>query len=143
MANESSKLMGQDFFYLTDKVAYKLLYIIFIIAPIIAGTDKFFDKLVDWDMYLAPSIAKLMPFDPMMFMRIAGAIEVIAGIIVAIIPRVGAFIVSAWLLLITANLLLIPGYFDVALRDFGLAFAAFALGLLSIHHSCKCKAYSK
>ena len=112
--------------------AYQILHVAFVVAPIIAGADKFFHLLVDWDQYLAPNIANVLPVSPYDFMLAVGVVEVIAGLIVAFVPRVGAYIVAAWLWGIIVNLLLIPGYFDIALRDFGLSLAALALARLSV-----------
>ena len=111
--------------------AYQILHVAFVIAPIVAGIDKFFHVLVNWDMYLAPAIAKLSPIGGHDLMLVVGGVEIIAGILVAIKPRIGAYIVAAWLLGIVINLLLAPGFYDVALRDFGLALGALALGRLS------------
>ncbi|MDD4955467.1 MAG: hypothetical protein PHP17_05480 [Candidatus Omnitrophica bacterium] len=138
MANEAVNNQALESFTNLDKIAYKLLHIIFTIAPIIAGADKFFNFLTDWGTYLSPVIARAMPFNLSLFLRAAGVVEIIAGLLVAFIPKIGAFIVSAWLLLIIGNLLFMPGYFDIALRDLGLAVAAFSLGLMSIKHQCKC-----
>src|SRR5579864_2222868 len=91
--------------------AYEILHIAYTVAPIVAGLDKFFHFLVNWDMYLSPHA----------FMLGVGVIEVIAGLLVAIVPRIGGWIVGLWLCGIIVNLLTIPAYFDVALRDFGLA----------------------
>jgi hypothetical protein len=111
--------------------AYQILHVGFVVAPIIAGLDKFSHLLVNWDMYLAPVIARISPIGGHGLMLLVGVIEIIAGILVAIKPRIGAYIVSAWLLAIVINLLIIPGYFDIALRDFGLSLGALALGRLS------------
>ncbi len=111
--------------------AYQILHVAFIIAPIIAGLDKFFHLLTNWDMYLAPAIARLSPIGGHGLMLLVGIIEIVAGLIVAIKPRIGSYIVSAWLLLIIVNLLILPGYFDIALRDLGLLLGAVALGRLS------------
>jgi len=111
--------------------AYQTLHVAFIIAPIIAGLDKFFDRLTDWDMYLSPKADHVLGGHGHQFMMAVGIIEIIAGIGVAIWPRVFAYIVSLWLLLIVINLLTIPGFYDIALRDFGLCLAAFALGRLA------------
>jgi uncharacterized membrane protein YphA (DoxX/SURF4 family) len=111
--------------------AYQILHVAFVVAPIIAGLDKFFHLLVNWDMYLAPVIARLSPIGGHGLMLLVGVIEIVAGILVAIKPRIGAYVVSAWLLGIVINLLIIPGYFDIALRDFGLSLGALALGRLS------------
>jgi len=111
--------------------AYVILYMAFIVAPIVAGIDKFLHLLTNWDMYLAPSIARVLPVSTHNFMLAAGTIEVIAGLLVAIKPRIGAYVVAAWLCGIIVNLLLVPSFFDIALRDFGLALGALALGRLS------------
>jgi hypothetical protein len=111
--------------------AYILLYIAFIVAPIVAGIDKFLHLLTNWDMYLAPRFARILPVATHDFMLAVGVVEVIAGIIVAIKPRIGAYIVAIWLACIIVNLLLVPSFFDIALRDFGLALGALALGRLS------------
>jgi hypothetical protein len=111
--------------------AYQILHVAFVVAPVVAGLDKFFHLLVNWDMYLAPAIANLSPVGGHKLMLAVGVIEVIAGILVAIKPRIGAYVVCAWLLGIIINLLILPGFFDIALRDFGLALGALALGRLS------------
>lgn len=111
--------------------AYQILHVGFVVAPIIAGLDKFFHLLVNWDMYLAPVIARLSPIGGHGLMLLVGVIEIVAGILVAVKPRIGAYLVSAWLLGIVINLLIIPGYFDIALRDLGLSLGALALGRLS------------
>lgn len=111
--------------------AYKILHVAFVVAPVIAGFDKFLHLLVNWDMYLAPAIAKLSPLGGHGLMLLVGVIEIVAGLLVAVKPRTGAYVVSAWLLGIVINLLILPGFFDVALRDFGLSLGALALGRLS------------
>jgi hypothetical protein len=111
--------------------AFRILQIGFIAAPILAGLDKFFHLLVNWDQYLPPVVSRVSPIDGHKLMLIVGVIEIVAGIGVALKPRIFAYVVAAWLALIIANLLLIPGYFDVALRDFGLFLAALALARLS------------
>jgi uncharacterized membrane protein YphA (DoxX/SURF4 family) len=111
--------------------AYQILHVAFVVAPVIAGLDKFSHLLVNWDMYLAPVIARLSPIGGHGFMLLVGVIEILAGILVALKPRIGAYVVCAWLLGIVINLLIIPGYFDIALRDFGLSLGALALGRLS------------
>src|SRR5678816_3827227 len=100
--------------------AYQILRAGFTVAPIVAGLDKFFHLLVNWDQYLPASINNLTSGHGHEFMLAAGVIEIVAGLGVAFKPRLFAYVVSAWLLLIVVNLLMIPGYFDVALRDFGL-----------------------
>ncbi len=103
--------------------AYRILYIGFIVAPFLAGLDKFTHVLADWDQYLAPAVAGLLPMSGHTFMLLVGIVEMAAAVLVAARPRIGGYVVAAWLLGIILNFLLIPGYFDVALRDFGLAFA--------------------
>jgi hypothetical protein len=124
VAEESSRLRAAQ-------QAYWLLYVAFITAPIIAGADKFFQYLVNWDQYLAPTIANVLPVAPHTFMLAVGVIEIVAGVIVALKPSIGGFVVAAWLLGIIVNLLLIPGHFDIALRDLGLLLGALALARLS------------
>ena len=111
--------------------AYQILRLGFTVAPIVAGLDKFFNLLVNWEQYLPPFANRLTGGHGHELMLAVGVIEIIAGLGVALMPRVFAYVVSAWLLLIVANLLMIPGYFDVALRDFGLAIGALALARLS------------
>ena len=111
--------------------AFRILQAGFIAAPILAGLDKFFHLLVNWDQYLPSVVTRISPIGGHNLMLIVGVIEIVAGIGVALKPRIFAYVVAAWLALIIANLLLIPGYFDVALRDFGLFLAALALARLS------------
>lgn len=111
--------------------AYQILRVGFTVAPIVAGLDKFFHLLVNWDQYLPAFVNNLTGGHGHELMLVAGVIEIIAGLGVWFMPKIFAYVVSAWLLLIVVNLLMIPGYFDVALRDFGLALGALALGRLS------------
>ena len=111
--------------------AFRILQAGFIAAPILAGLDKFFHLLVNWDQYLPSVVTRVSPIGGHNLMLVVGVIEIVAGIGVALKPRIFAYVVAAWLALIIANLLLIPGYFDVALRDFGLFLAALALARLS------------
>ncbi|MCE9669968.1 hypothetical protein LY474_19395 [Myxococcus stipitatus] len=111
--------------------AYRLLHIAFIVAPTIAGLDKFFHLLVNWDQYLSPQVARLLPMSPHGFMLLVGIIEIAAGLWVAIQPRTGAYVVAVWLAAIVLNLLFQGRYLDIALRDFGLMLGALALGRLS------------
>src|SRR5262245_10172842 len=115
--------------------AYRLLYVAFVVAPIVAGLDKFTHLLVDWTQYLAPAIAGRLPVTPLTFMQGVGVIEIIAGLLVAARPAIGSYVVALWLWGIIVNLLLIPGYYDVALRDFGLSLGALALAKLSFASS--------
>ena len=111
--------------------AYQLLYLGFIVAPLVAGLDKFTHFLTDWDKYLAPVVADLLPFSTHTFMLFVGIVEIGAAILVALRPHIGAYVVAAWLAGIVINLLLIPAYLDIALRDFGLMLGALALARLS------------
>jgi hypothetical protein len=111
--------------------AFRILHLGFVAAPILAGLDKFFHLLVNWDQYLPAFVGRLSPVGGHNLMLAAGVVEIVAGIGVAWKPRIFAYVVAGWLALIIVNLLLIPGYFDVALRDFGLFLAALALGRLS------------
>jgi hypothetical protein len=111
--------------------AFRILQVAFVLAPVIAGLDKFFGFLVNWDQYLAPTIANLLPVAPHTFMLAVGVVEIVAGLVVAVWPYVGGYLVTAWLWGIIVNLLMIPGYYDVALRDFGLSLGAAALARLS------------
>jgi uncharacterized membrane protein YphA (DoxX/SURF4 family) len=111
--------------------AFRILQAGLIAAPIIAGLDKFFHLLVNWDQYLPSVVARLSPIGGHNLMLVVGVIEIVAGIGVALKPRFFAYVVAAWLVVIIVNLLLIPGYFDIALRDFGLFLAALALARLS------------
>src|SRR6476620_1712732 len=112
--------------------AFLLLRTVFTIAPIAFGLDKFTNLLVHWPRYLAPSIDHLVPGTAQQAMYAVGVIEVVAGLVVAFRPRYGALLVTAWLAGIIVDLLLIPGYYDVALRNFGLLVAAFALFRLAV-----------
>lgn len=112
--------------------AFRILHVGFTAAPILAGIDKFTHLLVNWDQYLAPVAARLLPFSGHTFMQIVGVVEIVAGLLVAFKPKIGAPVVAAWLAGIILNLLLVPGYFDVALRDFGLMLGALALGRLAV-----------
>ena len=114
--------------------AFQILRLAFTVAPILAGLDKFFHLLVNWDQYLPGVVNSLTGGHGHQLMLVVGVIEIVAGLGVAFKPRIFAYVVSAWLLLIVANLLMIPGYFDVALRDFGLSLGALALARLSAEY---------
>lgn len=111
--------------------AYQILHFGFTVAPIIAGLDKFLHILTNWDQYLAPVVNNTLGGHGHEFMLAVGVIEIVAGLGVFFKPKIFAYVVSAWLLGIIVNLLMIPGYFDVALRDLGLSLGALALGRLS------------
>ena len=114
-----------------ERHAYRLLYAGFVAAPLVAGVDKFTDKLGNWDRYLADDIAEKLPVERHTFMQAVGLIETGAGLLVAAKPKWGAYVVSAWLGGIVANLWMKPQYRDIALRDFGLALGALALAKLA------------
>jgi uncharacterized membrane protein YphA (DoxX/SURF4 family) len=113
--------------------AYMLLRVGFTVAPILFGLDKFFNWTVDWPDYLAPWMNDIVPGSGQDFMYLVGVIEIAAGILVAVAPRIGAYVVAAWLAGIILNLLTAdpPTYYDIALRDFGLMLAALTLGRLA------------
>ena len=111
--------------------AFLLLRSAFTVAPIVFGLDKFVNVLTDWPGYLAPWIDSLVPGTAQQAMYVVGIVEIAAGILVAIRPLLGAYVVAAWLAGIIVNLLLIPGFDDVAVRDVGLLLAALALAWLA------------
>ena len=111
--------------------AFALLRIAFTVAPIAFGLDKFFNVLVDWPTYLAPWINDILPGSGQDAMYAIGVIEIIAGLCVALRPRYGALLVAAWLGGIIFNLLTYSGYYDIALRDFGLMLGALTLARLA------------
>jgi hypothetical protein len=112
-------------------LAFALLRTAFTVAPIVFGLDKFFNLLTDWQGYLAPLVDRLVPGTGHQAMLVVGVVEIVAGVLVAVRPRLGGYVVAAWLAGIIMNLLLIPGFYDVALRDFGLLLAALALAQLA------------
>src|SRR5918992_3740445 len=95
--------------------AYLILYAGFVALPILAGLDKFFHLLVNWDQYLAPLVTRVLPVSGHTFMLAVGVIEIAAGLLVAFRPRIGAYVVAFWLWGIVINLLLVPGFYDIAL----------------------------
>ena len=110
---------------------FALLWIGFTLAPILFGLDKFFDWLVDWPIYLAPEINDLIPGNAHQAMLLIGAVEILAGLVVAVRPKWGGYLVAAWLGGIIVNLLLVGGYGDIAMRDAGLLAGALALNRLA------------
>jgi len=118
-----------------SRQAFELLKFAFTVAPIAAGLDKFFHLLVDWNQYVPGVVTRLLGGNLNAFMYAVGVIEVVAGIGVALRPRLFSYVVAGWLGVIILNLLMIPGYYDVALRDLGLALGALALARLSVEHS--------
>ena len=125
-------IAAADFRTSHDYQAYQLLHFAFAAAPILAGLDKFFDLMTNWDMYVAPWVTRISPIPTHTLMMAIGIIEIVAGILVALKPRIFAYVVFLWLWVIIINLLSFPGYFDIALRDFGLSLGALALARLSL-----------
>lgn len=102
------------------------------VGPIVAGVDKYFNKLTDWSMYLSPLATRVVPISATTFMHIVGVVEVIAGLIVlSRWTKVGSYIVMAWLLCIAANLLTTGMFYDLAIRDVEIAVGAFVLSQLT------------
>ena len=113
------------------KSVWSVLRITFSVVPIVAGLDKFIDLLVNWDMYLNPQLASMLPFSAHVFMQIVGIIEIIAGILVFVKPLIGAWVVMAWLICIALTLIAGGNYLDVAVRDLVMAIGALSLARLS------------
>lgn len=111
--------------------AFRILQVAFVVAPILAGFDKFFYMLTNWSIYLSPMALKVIDGHDRAFFALVGVVEIIAGLGVLFKPRLFSYVVSAWLLLIALNLLMTGHYFDIALRDIGLMLGAFALGKLA------------
>ena len=111
--------------------AFRLLHLGFIVAPIVAGADKFTNLLTDWTQYLPAVVTDTLGMEASTFMMIVGIVEIAAGILVAVKPKIGGLVVAAWLLCIIVALLMVPGYYDVALRDLGLLLGALALSRLA------------
>ena len=111
--------------------AFTLLRLAFTVAPIAFGLDKFWNQMVYWPQYLAPWINDLMPGSGQDFMYFVGAVEILAGIVVLLKPRYGAYLVAAWLAGIVVNLFSYPGWYDIAVRDFGLMLGALTLARLA------------
>ena len=111
--------------------AFALMRLAFTVAPIAFGLDKFFNVMVHWPNYLAPWINDIAPGTGQQFMYFVGATEILAGIIVALKPRYGAYVVAGWLAGILLNLLTYSGFYDIALRDFGLLLGALTLARLA------------
>lgn len=110
---------------------FNLLKYVFVVVPIVAGADKFTNLLTNWEQYVNPSIADLLPFSAALFMKIVGLIEIVAGLIVFKKPELGGFIVSAWLTLIALSLLAGFNYVDVAVRDLVMAIVALSMARLA------------
>jgi hypothetical protein len=115
--------------------AFLALRTVFTVAPIVFGLDKFANLLTDWSGSLAGWVNDIVPGSGQQAMYAVGVIEIVAGLAVAVAPRFGALLVAAWLAGIIVNLLTIPGFYDVALRDFGLLVAAVALARLATKYA--------
>ena len=112
--------------------AFTLLRVGFTVAPVLFGLDKFFDVMADWSTYLWSGFASLVPGTSEMLL--VGVIEIVAGLLVAVRPRLGGLVVAGWLAGIIVNLLLLGDHYDVALRDVGLLVGAVALSRLAAAH---------
>jgi hypothetical protein len=112
--------------------AFALMRLAFTVAPVAFGVDKYFNVLVHWPKYLAPWINNIAPGSGQDFMYFVGAVEILAGLVVAIKPRYGAYLVAGWLGGIVINLLSYSGFYDIALRDFGLMLGALTLARLAM-----------
>lgn len=111
--------------------AYVLLHVGYVVLPLWMGLDKFMNVLTDWPGYLAPWVVGLLPFSAQTAMHLVGIVEILAAVMVAIKPRYAAYVVALWLAGIIVNLLTYSGFYDVALRDFGLLVGALALARLA------------
>jgi uncharacterized membrane protein YphA (DoxX/SURF4 family) len=111
--------------------AFLLLRTVFTVAPVLFGLDKFTNLLTDWTGYLAPMVPGTLHLPAQTVMYAVGVVEIIAGILVALRPRIGSLVVAAWLLGIIVNLIILGAFYDVALRDFGLFVGALALNRLA------------
>jgi uncharacterized membrane protein YphA (DoxX/SURF4 family) len=109
----------------------RVLTLTYGIVPIVAGLDKFTNLLTNWEAYLSPSLVRMLPFSGHTFMLLVGIIEIVAGILLLLRPRIGAWVVMAWLISIGLTLLTSGHYLDVAVRDFTMAVGAWALARLS------------
>jgi hypothetical protein len=111
--------------------AFRILHVGFVVLPILAGLDKFFEVLVDWDRYQAPFVTDLLPVSGRSVMLAVWVVEIAAGVLVALRPRIGGYVVAAWLWAVIVNLLVAGDHLDIALRDVGLSVGALALARLA------------
>ena len=131
--HQHNSVLGRD----PSWQAFALLRTVFTIAPVVFGLDKFFNLLVDWPAYLLPDVNGALNISDQQFMYVVGVIEIFAGICVLVAPRYGSMLIAVWLAGIIVNLLALGGFYDVALRDFGLLAGALALWRLSVVHAPK------
>ena len=118
-----------------SRQAFLMLWALFSVAPILFGIDKFTQLMTNWDGYLAPWINDIVPGTAHQAMMAVGVIEIVAGLVVALVPRIGGYVVAAWLAGIIVDLVSQNDYWDIALRDLGLLVAALALArLAAVHH---------
>jgi uncharacterized membrane protein YphA (DoxX/SURF4 family) len=120
--------------------AFLLLRTTFTVAPVVFGLDKFTNLLTDWPRYLAGWIDAIVPGTAQQAMYAVGVVEVLAGVLVAVVPRIGAWVVAAWLAGIVVDLVTGPGAYDVALRDLGLLAGAVALARLAVRYAPSARA---
>lgn len=123
--------------------AFLALRTAFAAAPVLFGLDKFANLLVEWPRYLAPWIDGIVPGTAQQAMYAVGVVEIVAGIVVAVAPRFGGWLVAAWLAGIIVNLLTVPGFYDIALRDFGLLVGAVALARLAARYAAPAEAVAE
>jgi len=114
--------------------AFQLLHWAFVVIPLTAGADKFFNVLAPWHEYLAPAVSDMLGLSAQRIMYTVGIVEILAGLLVAFAPRLGGWLVALWLWAIVANLMLMPGFVDIALRDAALSLGALALARLAVQY---------
>jgi hypothetical protein len=130
----NAHLTSEEAIKTPSRQAFEILHWGFVAAPVLAGVDKFFDKMTNWDGYLSPQFASLSPLSKHGTMMAVGAIEIAAALLVAVKPKIGGLVVAAWLGGIILNLALLGNAWDVALRDLGLLLGALALSRLAVAH---------
>jgi uncharacterized membrane protein YphA (DoxX/SURF4 family) len=116
----------------TIKQLQSTLRLTYGLVPVVAGIDKFTDLLTNWESYLSPGMKSMLPLEAATFMKLVGVIEIVAGILVLVRPRIGSWVVMGWLVCIALQLITGGRYFDVAVRDLVMAIGAFTLAQLSI-----------
>jgi hypothetical protein len=114
--------------------AFQLLHWAFVVIPLTAGADKFFNVLAPWHEYLAPGVSDVVGLSAQRIMYTVGAIEILVGLLVAFAPRLGGWLMALWLWAIVGNLMLMPGFVDIALRDAALSLGALALARLAVQY---------